>query len=272
MRPCATAALVLAALGTAMTASGCGVRERPYRFASPMLGTASVPPPPLPGESPSTPAQRAAPPRAPADRVGPAIRIATAPRIREASAAAALAIATTPTAREEARNALPATHALPATAPLPTVRSPDDLRTLVGRRDQREPTAAALGWARDLGAPLEALTTAELLAWAERTNRLGAPTATAQPGDLLVFDHVTSDAEADLLAVVIARDERGVTELVYLGGGVIRRGFVDATRPSLRRDAEQKTVNTFLRHGRRWPAKGSHYLAGELLAHVVHVR
>ncbi|MDX2093423.1 MAG: hypothetical protein SFX73_36605 [Kofleriaceae bacterium] len=268
MRPSAIAALVFAALGLTASA-GCGVRKRPYRFASPMLGTASVPPPPLPGEPPPpTRARR----RDPDTRIGPAIRIATAPRIREASAAAALAIAASPAAREGARSSLPAPHALPASAPLPTVRTPDDLRTLVGRRDPRDPIAAALGWARDLGAPLEALTTADLRAWAERTTRLSAPTATAQPGDLLVFDHVTSDAEGDLVAVVIARDARGVTEFVYLGGGVIRRGFVDATRPSLRRDSELRVVNSFVRHGKRWPARGSHYLAGELLAHVVHLR
>ena len=89
------------------------------------------------------------------------------------------------------------------------------------------------------------------------------------PGDLLVFDEIESDRDADLIAVVVARDERGVTEYVYASGGVIRRGFVDPNRPALRRDHEGRTVNTFLRTGRRWPPKGTHYLAGELLSAVI---
>jgi len=53
---------------------------------------------------------------------------------------------------------------------------------------------------------------------------------------------------------------------------VIRRGFMDRSRPAVRRDAHDRVVNTFLRHGKRWPAKGTHYLAGELIAHVIHTR
>jgi hypothetical protein len=87
-----------------------------------------------------------------------------------------------------------------------------------------------------------------------------------------VFDHVTSDDAADLVAIVLSRDARGVTEFVYVGGGVIRRGFVDASRPALRRDRDGAVVNTFMRHGRRWPAKGSHYLAGELLSAIIRTR
>lgn len=263
MRPRALAALVLASLGV----TGCAVRDRPYHFASPMLGTASVPPTPLPGASPEAPRRAAR-----AERTATGIRVVSAPTIREASAAAALAIAAVPAAREEARAVLPSPHRVPSSAPLPPVRTPDDLRALVGRRDPRDPIAAALTWARDLGAPLEATTAADLLAWAERAGRLGEPTAAPRPGDLLVFDHVTGDSEADLIAIALAHDERGITEFLYVGGGVIRRGFVDASRPRTKRDPDRAVVNTFMRHGRRWPAKGSHYLAGELLAYVVHVR
>lgn len=263
MRPRALAALLIASLGV----TGCAVRDRPYHFASPMLGTATVPPPPLPGRAPADAPAR----RAPAERVAAGIRVVSAPPIREASAAAALAITTAPAARAEARAALPTPHATPSSAPLPAARTPDDLRALVGRRDPRDPIAAALTWARDLGAPLEATTAADLLAWAERAGRLAEPTATPRAGDLLVFDHMTGDSEADLVATVIAHEERGVTEFLYVGGGVVRRGFVDASRPATKRDADRAVVNTFMRHGRRWPAKGSHYLAGELLAHVVHL-
>ena len=84
-----------------------------------------------------------------------------------------------------------------------------------------------------------------------------------------MFDRVNSDDPADLFGVVIARDERNVTEFLYLGGGVIRRGFIDASRPKTKRDQTGASVNTFLRTGKRWPAKGSRYLAGEHLAHVI---
>ena len=76
----------------------------------------------------------------------------------------------------------------------------------------------------------------------------------------------------DLVAVVIGRDARGVAEMLYVGGGVIRRGFVDPARPSMRRDAAARVVNTFMRHGTRWPPKGTHYLAGELVSHVIRAR
>ena len=47
------------------------------------------------------------------------------------------------------------------------------------------------------------------------------------------------DGEADLLAIVVARDPRGVTEFVYLGGGVYRRGFVDPTQPEYWQQVQQ---------------------------------
>lgn len=235
-----------------------------------MLGAADLPPPPLPGAPPPT--RRTLENRERfAHRADP-IRVVSAPAIREASAAAADQVATAPAAQEPARAALPAPHRLPSDALVPALRTPADLRALVGRRDTRDPITAALAWSRELGAPLEARTGEDVLAWASQRGALAGPTEPAAPGDLLVFDHATGETEADLIAIVIARDARGVTELIYLGGGVIRRGFVDPTRPRMKRDADDRIVNTFLRHGKRWPAKGSHYLAGELLAHVVHSR
>jgi len=259
------------AVVVATFATGCVAHDRPYRFRSPMLGTAAVPEPPLPGEKPPPEAEGPRRER-PGHREARAIRVATAPKIREASAAAAARVASTPSARPEARAELAAPHRLPADAPLPAVRTFDDLRALVGRRDARDPIAAALAWTRELGIATEGATGAELVTWAEHGDRLAAPTAEAGPGDLLVFDHVSSDDTSDLVAIVLSRDARGVTEFVYVGGGVIRRGFVDASRPSLRRDKDGAIVNTFMRHGRRWPAKGSRYLAGELLASIVRTR
>jgi hypothetical protein len=149
------------------------------------------------------------------------------------------------------------------------VQQPTDLRALVGHRDKREPIEAAIAWARELGMAVVGARPDEILTWAEQNDRLHDAATPPERGDLLVFDRVNSDDEADLFAVAIGRDERGVTEFLYLGGGVIRRGFVDATRPHTKRDKAGASVNTFLRTGRRWPQKGSHYLAGEHLAHVI---
>ncbi|MGE0395904.1 MAG: hypothetical protein AB7T06_04175 [Kofleriaceae bacterium] len=261
MRFCALAVALVATLGA------CATRDRPYRFASPMLGMAQTPPP----DFHAPPAPRADEPVA--NRHASAIRVTTAPRIREASAASAAAIAELPTAQPDARASLRAPHR--STMPPPLPRTPIDLRSLVGIRDKRTSLLVAIEWAHALGLGLEGFagTSGEdLVAWAEASHRLSDADDEARPGDLLVFDAATSDDDADLIAIVIARDDRGVTEMLYLGGGVIRRGFVDPSRRSKRRDADQRVVNTFLRHGRRWPAKGSHYLAGELLAHVIHLR
>jgi len=234
-----------------------------------MLGMAEVPPPPLPrardGEPPSLDNRRRA----------DALHVAHAPAVREASAAAAEAVV-----RESrvanARAQLPAPNRDPARPP--PLLAPADLRTLVGQREKREPVEVVLGWARELGRNVEGGSIRaiadgakgpELVAWAEATGRLHDAMTPPERGDLLVFDRVNSDDEADLIAVVIARDERGVTEMLYVGGGVVRRGFVDVGRPTTKRDQTGAIVNTFVRHGRRWPAKGSHYLAGEHLAHVI---
>jgi hypothetical protein len=183
------------------------------------------------------------------------IRVVTAPRIREISAA------------------LPAPHRTTTPAPIP--HTPLDLRSLVGIRDKRTSLLLAIEWAQGLGLSPEGFagtTGDDLVAWATESHRIADAHDEPHPGDLLIFDTAVSDAPSDLVAVVIARDDRGVTEMAYLGGGVIRRGFVDPSRPTKRRDKEQRVVNTYLRHGSKWPTKGTHYLAGELLAHVIHLR
>ncbi len=257
------------ALSLLLALTACTARARPYRFASPMLGTAEVPPPALSSErSPAPPRPRPAL----ANREAREIRVVSAPAIREASAAAASAVVAQRNAQPAARAQLPAPNQLPIEAPRPPVRTAPDLRALVGRRDPRAPIVAAVTWARELGSQVEGATGPDVLAWAEHAERLAPATAAAAPGDLMVFDHVDSDHEADLIAIVVARDARGVTEILYLGGGVIRRGFVDPARPAMRRDADALVVNTFMRHGKRWPPNGTHYLTGELLSHVVHAR
>lgn len=197
-------------------------------------------------------------------------RVVTAPRVREISTVDA----------GKAHGHLPAPHRRPATAPLPAIATVDDLRLLVGLRDPRDPVVAAIDWLDQLGIAIDArpagridgATITDVIAWGERHSRLADRMAVAMPGDLLVFERTDSDAALDLVAIVIARDPRGVMEMVYVAGGVVRRGFVDPARPSTKRDDKAMVVNSFLRHGRRWPPAGTRYLAGELLAHVIHTR
>ncbi len=269
---------------------GCAARSQPYRFSSPLLGAADVPDAPLPGVKPASKAvskRRAAPVRVAggwqADAQQGSIRTVSAHGIE----------AKMPVASAEAADAvvhgtivwsrLPAPHrgilgggdgGLTGAIHIPTFHEPSDLRQLVGVRDKRDPYDIVLGWLADVGIDIHPPDQPgeQLVSWAQTANRLGRPTDATQPGDLLVFDRAIGESNYDLVGVVIARDARGVTEFMYAGGGVIRRGFLDPTRASSRRDVDGAILNTFLRHGKQWPPKGTRYLAGELLSHVIHTR
>jgi len=274
--------------------AGCAVRAQPYRFASPLLGAADVPAPALPGVKPASKAaaskRRAAPVRVAggwqADAQQEMIRTVSArgieAKLPTASAEAASAVSEQGAAREVVWSRLPAPNrgsSLPAqpggiiaAIQVPSIREPADLRGLVGQRDSRDPYVIVLDWLDEIGIDIHPPDTAgePLVTWAQTARMLAAPTDIARPGDLLVFDRALGDDLFDLVALVIGRDARGVTEFMYAGGGVVRRGFLDPTHASSRRDVDGFVLNTFLRHGKRWPPKGTRYLAGELLSHVIH--
>jgi hypothetical protein len=288
-----------AVLAAALALStGCASRSQPYRFASPLLGSADVPTAPLPGTggdkrvAKRAASRRAAPVRVAggwqADAQQGAIRSVSARGIETAmpvaSAEAASAVTRDGFAREVVWSRLPAPHrttsapeqpsGIAAAVQLPRLREPSDLRALVGQRDKRDPFEIVTSWLADLDLRIDSSATdgPALVLWAQDTSRLAAPTDIARPGDLLVFDRALGEEPADLLAIAVGRDARGVTEFIYAGGGVIRRGFLDPTRMSLRRDVDGLVLNTFLRHGKRWPPPGTRYLAGELLTHVIRTR
>jgi hypothetical protein len=221
------------------------------------------------------------------------IRAAEAPEIREVSAATVEPTETAP--RDPAERIAPSFAIASLQAPhreghredddddearprkrtceMPEPHDPADLRALVGKHARCDAVLVALGWAKQLGARVGGPSGGELVAWARRKNLLAPATEAAAPGDLLVFDRTEGDGRAELVGVVVGRDLRGVTEFVYLGGEFVRRGFVDAAHPSVQRDASGAVVNTYLRHCKRaMPPRGTRYLAGELLAHVIHVR
>jgi hypothetical protein len=265
-----------------------------------MIGGADVPAPALPGRQPPAPVASAH-----HTQVGQAYAGIEATPPPLASAAAADAVPHTGLVYSR----LPAPNLVPGDAPLPAIHTPVDLRALVGRRTKDDPFALAIGWEAELGHPVPVppevterqtradrarssvagraiaraareaddaaragLAGQQLVDWAREAGVLHELDTPPEPGDLLVFDEIETAADADLIAVVVARDERGVAELIYASGGVVRRGFVDTNRPALRRDHEGLIVNTFMRSGGRWPPKGTHYLAGELLSHVIRPR
>jgi len=289
------------ALAVAIGAAACAGRAQPYRFSSPLLGGADVPP--SWSGKPSNPDEQW---RRPADDDTITVQngIHLSPRtptedprpgaIRVASAQAAAAVTVTAEENGVTWSKLPASHAIALDAPHVPLREPSDLRALVGRRDPHDSVTAALAWEAELGTRISLelaapaaksqrdraaaviaaslANTSTLVGWAASHDQLAAPTDTIDPGDVLVFERTESDAASDLVGIAIGRDARGVIEFIYCAGGAIRRGLVDPRHPAQHREASGAVVNTFMRTGTRWPPKGTHYLAGELLVHVVHVR
>jgi hypothetical protein len=278
------------ALALALGAGACAVPAQPRRLGSPLLGGARLPdgwrdhteaPPDADDDGGETEAIAAAPrrPVRPAPPMStPSVPMTEIPLVPCTDAATTLCTVRIPDGLDVAT--LPAPHRTPdrytpaQAADAIVAGEAVALRRLVGTRIEGEPLAFALATASRLieAAPPAIETGPDLIAWAETHGTLGERDAFVRAGDLLVFDRVIGGEPASLTAVAIGRDGRGVVEMVYLGGGVVRRGFVDPARPRTVRDGERRIVNTFLRHGREWPPGGTRYLAGELLAHVVRLR
>jgi hypothetical protein len=282
----------------AIGAAGCATRAQPFRFSSPLLGQADVPP--AWSAAPADPNARYRRPEADTTitvQRGIHLTPVEDPRpgtIRVASAQAASDVAAVAEANGVVLSRLPANHRFDDNEPHATLHEPSDLRALVGRRDVRDSVTAALAWSAELGATIDLdlvrpdapakasyrvraaatiaasiTNTGKLVAWSTTHDRSADD---AVPGSLLVFSRTESDDSPDLVALTIGRDERGVTEFIFSAGGAIRRGFYDTRHADKRRDAAGRVLNTFLRTGNRWPQKGTHYLAGELLVHVIRTR
>jgi hypothetical protein len=151
----------------------------------------------------------------------------------------------------------------------------DTLRSMVGRR---EPEAtditfalAALG---SLGAPVDGELAAatrgrELVAIAERRGALADRGSDVLLGDLVVFDEVEGGRPSSLVGVAVGRSGEGTVEFVYLARGVIRRGWVNPARPTVKRHDDGRVLNTFVRHNDGGLPRSAPTLAGELLAAVI---
>jgi hypothetical protein len=146
----------------------------------------------------------------------------------------------------------------------------DSVKALAGVRDGRAPLDFALDLrARLVGDRWDADDGPELVEEAARRELLGDARARIAPGALLVFDRAVERKPASLVAVALATDDRGVTTMIFLAAGVVRIGAVDPAHPAVKRDASGAIRNTFLRHREEEPPPGTHFLAGELLAHVI---
>ncbi|MCX5744231.1 MAG: hypothetical protein NT062_17210 [Proteobacteria bacterium] len=179
----------------------------------------------------------------------PEIREVSAPRIRVVSAAGLGPM------HDDASAALPAPHRV--TLPAIALHAVDDLRALVGRRDPRPSRSAALAWARELRIVDRQFDLATApVRWRAADGEPHRAAITA--GDLLVF------AVDELVAIAVSP-----TEFIYVAGGVVRRGLIDPLRPTSHRNDDGTIANTYLRHGSKWPPKGTRYLSGELLAAIV---
>lgn len=154
-------------------------------------------------------------------------------------------------------------------------------RALVGHRDARTGLAFAIDVAAAFtGAAAPAVEDGEgLVRWAQERGLWTAIVPGVRPsegalrmGDLIVFDRAEGGKAASLVAVVLGTDARGVTDVMYVARGVVRRGYVDVARPTVARDREGRVVNSYVRHGSDYPPPGTRYLAGELAGGRVRIR
>jgi hypothetical protein len=233
-----------ATLALLLSLPGCARRDAPYRFRAPLVASVSA------AELPPRPASSREP--APA---GVAPRAATRAPAAAASRTAAVAVAP------------PAGQAAPVAADLA-----ESLRTLVGGRDREASDLAfALAALDVIRAPVPAAVRAledgaALFAFATERGAVASAGTTPLLGDLVVFDRVVGTAPASLVGVVLGVDERETVEFLYLGRGVVRRGWLNLGAPSTRRDDAGRVLNTIVRHSDGRDPRGTRYLAGELFS------
>lgn len=171
---------------------------------------------------------------------------------------------------------LPAPHRV-AAAIVAAPETPQAARAMVGMRDPRDGVRFALDVAAALvGKPVigDAADGVAFVRWAQAQGRWAPLVPGTKPaeGTLETGDVVVIDGPEITLGVVLGTDERGVSDLLYLGRGVVRRGHLDTARPRMARDREGRVVNSYVRHGSSYPPAGTRYLAGELASGRVRFR
>jgi hypothetical protein len=224
--------------------AGCATRATPYRFESPLIGgvTAAIDTPRATVDDEDEP-----PWEKPAKKQPVITREDIDPMPREEPVVPQVA-------------GLPAPH---RTEAAPAEIDPAKLRALVGVRVTDESNQFAVAVAAAIAgkpAPTVSADGETLLAWMTQN---ASQVTDLRPGDVVYFDRAIAGRDASLWAVVL--ENRTVVEILFVGGGIVRRGFVDPTQPRTARDRSGRIHNTFLRFGKDWPPKGTRYLSGELL-------
>ena len=104
-----------------------------------------------------------------------------------------------------------------------------------------------------------------------RLEQVMVPPTSARPGDVVFFQMDTTTC-ADHAGIVEAVDETGRITFREVRGGVVRESYAHPGEPSLRRAADGRVLNTFLRPRRTDDPPEARYFAGEMLCAVGRVR
>jgi hypothetical protein len=236
--------------------AGCGKRDAAYRFRAPLLSSVEAQPPaPRPASAEQSGARSVDPAELPA-------------RHERGEGAAKAA---------DPDDESPRTGVPGAASGVPVAET---MRAHVGERHKQ---SGDLAFARTLLAELGITlasdvaavdTGAALLALADERDALTdrAPLS----GDLVVFAWTEAGAEVTLVGVVVgpvAREGgRGDTvEFVYLGRGVVRRGYLTRSARRRQRDDRGRILNTFVRALAGKARKRDPFLAGQLFNSYVRI-
>jgi len=220
-----------------LAATGCALRDAPYRFRAPVVSSVNA------GQPPSASDHDDSGWDAPAPRRPPAMATTAPAPFRP------------PPAKEPA-----------AGGPLA-----DTLRSMVGLREKEAtPVRFVFDALATIGADVapelrDAADGPALLALAH-DRHAAAPDHHPLLGDLVVFDDVQPHQDASGVGVVVSSRADGTVEFVYLARGVVRRGWLNLRHPSDKRDAQGRVLNTIIRQKRGDGRKGKGDLTGQLFA------
>jgi hypothetical protein len=152
----------------------------------------------------------------------------------------------------------------PASAPAPA--SADETPGYLG--GDEEATAWVEGELRDRGLRFGTDGTVASLHAYMRLRHALVPPASARPGDIVFFDLGGRNRCGDHAGVIDEVDPAGRIAFRESRGGLVRLSYAHPRQPRVRRAADGRVLNTFLRIRRAEDAPGGQYLAGSLLCAV----
>jgi hypothetical protein len=165
----------------------------------------------------------------------------------------------------EARQEVPPTPA-PAPTPAQPAGGADPKSEYLG--GDEEATAWVEAELRDRGLRFGTDGTVSSLYTYVRLRHGLVPSERARPGDVVFFDLGGRNRCGDHAGVVDEVDPTGRIAFREARGGLVRLSYAHPRQPSVRRAADGRVLNTFLRIRRAEDAPGGRYLAGGLLCGV----